>query len=237
MRLTASSLKQWSEHSANRSIFSASLTIASLTVLVKVVSMVKDLSVARAFGISSQLDAYLVALIIPTFAINVLAGAFQSSLIPTYIEVLERQGLDAAHALFATVVSRALLLLGGCTLGLTVLGPLLLHVLASGFDETTRALCLSQFTILLLAVPINGLSVIWGAVLNTDGKFALAAVAPIAVPLAMLVFLLVAAAHWGSYALMAGLLSGLIMQAGLLALSLRRRGFALVPRWRDGVPT
>jgi putative peptidoglycan lipid II flippase len=236
VHMPASSLKQWSERSVNRSIFIASLTIASLTLFVKVVSMVKDFSIARAFGVSSQLDAYLMAWVIPAFAINVLAGAFQSSLIPTYIEVREREGIDAAHALFSTVVSRALLLFCGCTFALTLLGPLLLHVVTLGFDETTRALCLSQFTILLLAVPINGLSMIWGAVLNTDGKFAVAAVAPMAVPLAMLVFLLAAAAHWGSYALVAGLLSGLAVQAGLLAWSLRRRGLSLAPRWRDAHP-
>src|SRR5215813_7589811 len=113
VRLTVASLKQWCEGSANRRIFIASLTIASLTMLVKVVSMVKDLSVARAFGTSTQLDAHLVALVFPTFAINVLAGAFPPSLIPTYVEVRERQGLDAAHGLFSTVVARALLLLSG----------------------------------------------------------------------------------------------------------------------------
>jgi putative peptidoglycan lipid II flippase len=234
--LTITSLKQWSEGSANRGIFIASLTIAILTMLVKVVSMAKDLSVARAFGTTAQLDAHLVALIIPTFAINVLAGAFPPSLIPTYIEVREKEGLDAAHVLFSTVVARALLILSGCTLALTALGPLLLRVVASGFDEATRALCLSQFTILLLAVPINGLSVIWGAVLNTDGKFALAAVAPMAVPLAILAFLLATTAHWGSYTLVAGLLSGFTVQAGLLAWSLRKRGFSLAPRWRNAPP-
>src|SRR5438046_1269114 len=107
MRLTAASLKQWSDGSANRHIFIALLNIASLTILVKVVSMVKDLSVARAFGTSAQLDAHLLALVMPTFAINVLAGALPSSLIPIYVEVRERQGLDVAHALFSTVVSRA----------------------------------------------------------------------------------------------------------------------------------
>ena len=89
---------------------------------------------------------------------------------------------------------------------------------------------------MLLAVPINGLAVIWGAVFNTDDKFALPAVMPMAVPLAILVFLLTAVARWGSYALVAGLLSGFTVQASLLAWSLQRRGFSLAPRWRNAHP-
>ena len=63
-----------------------------MTLIVKFVAFAKDLVVANHFGVSRELDAYLVAFILPSFAINVVAGAFHTSLVPTYIETREHEG-------------------------------------------------------------------------------------------------------------------------------------------------
>lgn len=233
--MNLSMLRRWGEQSVNRSIFVASVTIVAVTILVKLAGMLKDVLVARQFGTSRELDAYLIAFIIPSFAVSVLAGAFQSSLIPIYIEVREKEGLIAAKSLLASVTARAILLLGGSTAALAILGLVLLPVLGSGFDAPTLALSRSLFVILLPTVLLNGLSLIWGAVLNSDGKFALAALAPAAMPLATL-GLLLTVPQASSYALAFGMLIGFALQAIVIGWHLQKRGFSLTPRWRTPHP-
>jgi putative peptidoglycan lipid II flippase len=232
VRLTLNALRGWSERSANRTIFVSAAVVASMTLVVKALALVKDLVVARAFGVGAEVDAFLVAFILPQFIINVVAGAFHTSLVPTYIEVRDRDGREAAQDLLSAVTARALAILAACTAALVIIGPLLLPVIGSGFDARTLDLSRGMFWLVLPAVMISGMGVIWGAVLNAGDRFALAAIAPAAVPAATLVLVLLMLETLGVQALALGLVAGFVLQAGLLAWSLRKRQYRLRPTWR-----
>jgi hypothetical protein len=73
--------------SLNRRIFSAALTIGVLTFGVKLASMLKEMLVAASFGTGDELDAFVIALMVPTYIINVVAGSFNAALIPVHIDV------------------------------------------------------------------------------------------------------------------------------------------------------
>ncbi len=232
MRLSPAQIKEWSQRSTNRKIFLAAAVVGGMTLVVKAVALLKDLVVAQQLGVSSDLDAYLVAFILPQFAINVTAGALQTSLVPTFIEVRDREGEEAAQELFSAVTARALLILVGCVLLFGVIGPLTLPIIGSGFDAHTFELTRNMFFITLPAIVISGMGVIWGAILNAYDRFALAAVAPGAVPLFTIVLLVLTIQQLGVYALALGLIAGFSVQAVLMAWSLRQHHLSLLPRWR-----
>src|SRR5919199_382001 len=83
--------------SVNRRIFRAAFVIGALTFGVKLVSLVKETTVAASFGTGDALDAFLIAFLLPTFVIYVLGASLNAALIPTYIEVRDRQGPEAAQ--------------------------------------------------------------------------------------------------------------------------------------------
>lgn len=85
--------------SVNRQIFSAVFTVGLFTGFVKLTTIAKEVIVAWRFGTNEQLDAFLIALIVPGFAINVVAESLNAALIPTYIRVREQEGTKAAHRL------------------------------------------------------------------------------------------------------------------------------------------
>src|SRR5690349_3413343 len=87
----------WRIRSANTRIFAAMVTVGGLTVLVKIAAAVKELIVAYQFGTSDALDAFLIAFVLPGFAITLVYGSLNAALIPTYIEVREREGRVAAQ--------------------------------------------------------------------------------------------------------------------------------------------
>ena len=64
--------------------------VSGLTALVKVAGAVKTIAIARFFGASGELDAYLLAFLIPSFLAEVLCGAIVPALVPRLVELLHR---------------------------------------------------------------------------------------------------------------------------------------------------
>src|SRR5678815_3895548 len=77
----------WQERSVNRRIFSAMVTVGGFTTLVKLVAAAKEMAIAYQFGTSDELDAFLIALLLPAFAVTLIGGSLNAALIPTYIQV------------------------------------------------------------------------------------------------------------------------------------------------------
>ena len=226
----------WSAKSINRRIFSAFITISSLTALIKLVSVGKEMFVASTFGTRDDMDAYLIAFMIPSFGVGVVANSFNAALIPTFIKVRECEGHAAAQRLFssATVFSITLLGLICALMGLGV--PYFLPVFAAGFAPAKLGLAQSLCFCLLPILVLSGLSATWSAVLNAGERFALAAVAPIMRPLALVGALLLAFETCGIYAMVIGTIAGLLLELCLLAKGLHRRGFSVTPRWHGMSP-
>lgn len=225
-------LNKWrksSQSSLNRQIFVATLVVGCLTGLGKFASVGKELVVAWRFGTGNELDAFVMAMVIPSFVINVIAGSFKSALIPTLIKVREQQGRTEAQQLFSGVMLRAIALLVVTAIVMALTAPVYLPWMASGFSSeklelTTRLLWLLSPVILLFGI-IN----IWGGVLNAGEKFALAAVSPILTPLITAVMLWFVS-DWGIYALVGGLIIGSAIEAIILGVGLRRQGIDIWPR-------
>ncbi len=219
--------------SPNRRIFRAATTIALLTLLVKAAAMAKEMAAAAWFGTGDAMDAFVVAFLLPSYVINVVAGSFNAALIPAQIETRERVGAAAAQRLFQSVsaFSGAMLLL--ITLLLALLSPVLLPLLCSGFSPEKAALARHLFLMLLPGVAVSGLIVNWESLLNASERFAAAAFAPAMLSLTVLATLCLAGTRWGIDALAAGTVAGMLLQLAMLGRCLRRHGFgyALLPRW------
>ena len=216
--------------SVNRQILGAAATVAAGTVFVKAMAVVKELVVAWQFGTGDALDAFLVAYIVPSFIINVISGALAAAFIPTYIKVREQQGKEASLNLFSGVMiwTSGLLLLIVAAMLLT--SPIYLPKIAAGFDANKLKLTLHLFLIMAPLVIINGIGVIWGAVLNAGERFALVALLPIITP-AITIFLLLFGKSLGIDVLAIGLVVGATIESAVLGIALVRKGILRWPEW------
>jgi putative peptidoglycan lipid II flippase len=221
----------WRAQSINRRIFSATLTVASVTVLVKATGAFKLVAVAHVFGTSDSLDAFLIAFLLPTFIAEVIGASVNSALIPTYIEVREAHGRTAAQELFSGVVALSALLL--CSAGALMLMAhrALLRLIGSGFDAGKLALADSLFVIMLPLAVLIGINSIWRAVLNACGRFALAAAVPGITPIVTILLLIGGARTWGVYALAIGAVAGTAVEMFLVGRGLLQQGMRLQPAW------
>jgi putative peptidoglycan lipid II flippase len=223
----------WRKQSVNRSILAAIFTIGSLGFVVKIVFAAKDVLVAQQFGTSSDLDAFLLAFTVLSFVINLTTGSLESSFIPTYLEIRDTQGRAAAQTLLSTMMGRSLVILSGLGLALAFAAPLVMSVLASGFTAQTLELSHQLFLLMLPLLVLNGLVLLWSAVLNADEHFALVALVPVSMPIATAIFVVFAADLWGVYSLLAGSVAGITIQAAILLGELKRRRAFVLPRWQD----
>lgn len=226
----------WQQQSVNRRIFATMITVGGFTFVVNLAATAKELVVANQFGTGDVLDAFLIAFLLPSFAINVVMGSFNAALIPTFIHVRENEGLEKAQQLFSSVTVWNTVVLVIVSVLLAMASSFILPILGSGFSPEKQALTRSIFFVLLPILAISGLGITWAAVLNASERFALVAISPMIKPIVTVALLVVMGKIWGIYALTAGTVGGVVLEAGLLAWGVRRRGFYLVPRWHGLTP-
>ncbi|WP_138498121.1 murein biosynthesis integral membrane protein MurJ [Nostoc sp. PA-18-2419] len=222
--------KKLTSGSINRQIFGAAMIVGLLTALVKVAAVGKELVVAQRFGTGDDIDAFLIALLIPSFIINVIAGSFNTALIPTYMQIREQEGTKAAQRLFCGATISGLGLLVITTILMVVLAPLYLPRIATGFSPQKLELTFHLLCAIAPFVFLSGIIVIWGAVLNAGERFALAAFSPIITP-TVTVVLLLTLKSLSIFALAAGLVCGAVLEIILLGTALHRQGISWVPKW------
>ena len=85
--------------------------MVTMTGVVGLISAARELVVAGYFGTGEAVDAFLIAFLLPTFAISVLAGAFSAAMMPTYIHTRDFAGVVAARRLFSSAMILGIVLL------------------------------------------------------------------------------------------------------------------------------
>lgn len=211
-------------------IAGATATVAFTTALVALVSIPRELLIAAQFGTGEAADAFLVALVVPTFVLGVLGGSVASAFIPAYLRVSERDGPDAGDYLLGELTTVLLGLLCLVSLVVGLISPYVLRVIASGFPGSKLALTQQALLALLITVPLGGMSALWSAVLNAKGAFALPSLSQGIVPIAGIGALLLFPES-GIAALTGGMVLGFAMRTLILIWAMRGRGVAMRPIW------
>ena len=212
------------------------VAVGGVTVITKAAAMAKDMVTASSFGTSDAMDAFLIAFVLPSIAINIIAGSLEVAIVPVYVQVRERDGADAANELLASILVSAALLLSLTAIVVVVAGPYLLHLFGSTFDGEKLLLTRRLFFLLMPLVVVGGCGMVLSAVLTANERFLLTAAMPL-VSIALTIVLLVAGGkQLGVYALALGVLVGRVLEVLFLAWRMRRIGLLTWARSRRWHP-
>ena len=206
------------------SITSSLLAIGMLTLVVKLVAFGKDLVVAHQFGTSDEMDAFLIAFLIPSLIPMVFAQSIPIALLPAYTQVRDSDGTEAANRLAVQSIW-----LYGLGLLIVMVATYLardgiIAVLASKFSAEKKALTANLFTHLLPFGFLYGLSfglVTW---LQAHKRFVLTSLTPALMPLCTLGFMLVAGPVLGVWSFVYGTTVGSALLLGILWWTAHRDG-------------
>ena len=211
-------------------IFLSMVTVGGVSSAVKLISVVKGSLIARQFGVSTDLDAFYIAFLLPSFVSDLFAGATVVALVPLYVRAREREGPEAAQKLFGSIATGATVGLACIAVILWALSPTLIPFFGTSFQPQQLMLTRSLCSYLIPLIPLTGLSAIFTAVLTARNRLAFATLAP-AVSTLFVIFSIYGFAHrWGIYAFAIGTTLGLAAQVVVLAVVLKR--LDLLPRFQ-----
>jgi putative peptidoglycan lipid II flippase len=236
MRLTSVRPQTSASWTPGRKILNATISIATCSALAGLAAAAKELVVARWFGLSDAVDAFLIAYLLPSFLVNLVAGSFSPAMIPTFIQVREGEGKEAAQRLFSSFMVISVGLLVGISALVGIFAPYFLPILGSGFSPAKLMLTRQLLYALLPFIALSGLAVTWTGILNAGERFGLPALSLILNPLSAICSLLLLGRRWGIFALVAGTVAGVALQAAVLGWMLSQRGVRLEPRWHGFDP-
>ena len=194
--------------SVNRSIFRAVVSISAVGILVKLVATFKEITVAGVYGRSDVMDAFLAAALIPGLLINLIAESMNQALVPTLVRVREQEGRDRAQQLLSSSMLWMCLLLGAVSAAMALAAHGFFPLIASHFPAAKLELSIRLFYALLPVVLITGIATNCTAVLNTFDRFALPALAPVAISLTIIAGTLLLSGRFGIWAMVYSTLAG-----------------------------
>lgn len=147
----------------------------------KGLALLRQVIIARQFGLSHELDVFNVANNIPDLLYALISGgALSVAFIPVLASVLTCDGRPAAWNLFSRIANLAFLVTGGLALSIAVLaGPLVRNVIAPGFAPAQQAQVIQVMRMDLIATMIFSISGLVMAGLQANQHFFLPALAPL----------------------------------------------------------
>jgi putative peptidoglycan lipid II flippase len=209
---------------------------SAMTFLSRITGLARDQVYAGVFGASPAMDAFVVAFRIPNFMRRLSAeGSFSMAFVPVLAEYRARGDQAAVKALVDRVAGTLLAALMVVTALAVIAAPAIMPVFAPGFGADTEQGRLAA-TMLRITFPYAlfiSLAALAGGILNTYGRFAVPALSPLLMNLAMIAAALcvapfldqpVLALAWGVFA--AG-----VLQLAFQLPSLARLGLLPRPRW------
>ncbi|MCR9070971.1 MAG: hypothetical protein NXI18_04565 [Alphaproteobacteria bacterium] len=209
----------------DRAVARAGATIAILSILAKSSAFVREAAIAMIYGRGPEVDAFFVALALPVFLVQLIAGSFQIAVVPGLLAARRTGGHGRASALAGSGALTVSVAVAAIALLTAATAPLYLPLVAPGFSERAVVLAADMLWIMTLFAIFGGLAYAGGAMLTAERRFALPAIAPALTPLMMTVLLIAYREQLGVTALAWGAVLGTLAEAAIVLWAARRLGY------------
>ena len=209
---------------------------SAMTFLSRVSGLVRDQVYAAVFGASPMMDAFVVAFRIPNFMRRLSAeGSFSMAFVPVLAEYKARGDHAAVKALVDRVAGTLTAFLLVLTAAAVLAAPWIMPVFAPGFGADTEQgrLAAEMLRITFPYALFISLASLAGGILNSYDRFAVPALSPVLMNLAMIAAALCVAPYMREpvLALAWGVFAAGILQLGFQLPSLAKLGLLPRPRW------
>ncbi|WP_454830069.1 murein biosynthesis integral membrane protein MurJ [Pseudoxanthomonas wuyuanensis] len=221
--------------SGNR-LLRSSAVFSAMTFISRISGLVRDQVYANVFGANPAMDAFIAAFRIPNFMRRLSAeGSFSMAFVPVLAEYKEAHGPQAVRELIDRVSGVLIAALLAVTAAFLLLAPWLARVIVPGFEPGSGSaeLFVEMLRITFPYALFISLASLAGSILNSYQRFAIPALSPVLLNLAMISAAL-AAGEWfgGSVKVLAwGVFVAGILQLLFHLPALARLGLLPRPRW------
>ena len=227
-------------------IFKSLATVSGMTMLSRVLGFVRQILIAGVIGAGGNpvADAFWAAFRLPNMFRRLFAeGAFHAAFIPLFQGKQIDEGEEAAKKFAEEVLMALVFFLTLLTALVEIAAPLFVYLIASGFDDDPDKFALATLYTRIMFPYLMMMSIVGllSGILNSLGRFAASAGAPLALNICLITAVLLfanadteqtgEAAAWGVFA-------GGVVQLAILAIGAGRQKFWLrfrMPKLTPGV--
>ncbi|NJN81623.1 MAG: hypothetical protein HC802_04595 [Caldilineaceae bacterium] len=208
----------------------ATVALTLIGLMTRAITVITQILIARHFGTTAASDAFFATEIIPDVFVNLLASGLGMVFIPIYAEYRVQSGDEEAWRFAsAFLVGSTLLsvLFAGCIL---IGAPLLISLIAPGFDGEARAMAIHLMRIMAISMLLLGLNAGLRGLLQSNRNFLAPDLARFVYTCVLCVAAWLFSGRFGIYSLGWGIVVGVGLQFGLQLLSATRQKL-LHPEW------
>ena len=227
----------------SKKLLKSGLIVSSMTLISRVLGLVRDVVIANLLGAGASADLFFFANKIPNFLRRLFAeGAFAQAFVPVFTEYEKTKSRSEVKKLIAATSGT----LGTIVTIVTIIGVLGSGVITALFGfgwflawyhgETDAFKFVAASEMLKITFPylwFITLTALSGAILNSIGKFAVAAFTPVFLNVSIICCALFLAPHLHQpqFGLAIGVLVGGIVQFFFQIPFLRKEGLLVKPTW------
>ncbi len=214
------------EHQSGRGIARSAGVIGSATLVSRVLGFVRDIVIARLFGVYLYAQAFVIAFKLPNLFRDLVGeGAVNAAVIPVFSEYLAKEKKAEFWELCNVLMNLLLVILAGITVFGIVFSPVLVRLIAPGFssDPAQFAITVKLNRLIFPYILLIGLAAYSMGILNSLRHFIIPAFAPCLLNISIIICALI----WGEgiKGLASGVLIGGILQLAIQLPLLYKKGF------------
>jgi putative peptidoglycan lipid II flippase len=196
----------------------------------RVAGLGREIVAAGYYGVSGPMSAFTIAFQVPNLVRALFAdAALQPAFVPIFTEQLEKKNYREAFRLASTLLLLVTLVLGAITALFVLAAPLLVPLVAPGFEGALLNLTVTLSQVLFPILVLLGISGVVVGILNSYDRFGAFAIAPLFWNLTIILMLVVLAPMFEGqdriYAYAIGILAGTLVQLLIPVFDLRNTPF------------
>jgi putative peptidoglycan lipid II flippase len=196
----------------------------------RVAGLGREIVAAGYYGVSGPMSAFTIAFQVPNLVRALFAdAALQPAFVPIFTEQLEKKNYREAFRLASTLLLLVTLVLGAITALFVLAAPLLVPLVAPGFEGALLDLTVTLSQVLFPILVLLGISGVVVGILNSYDRFGAFAIAPLFWNLTIILLLVVLAPMFEGqdriYAYAIGILAGTLVQLLIPVFDLRNTPF------------
>lgn len=212
---------------ARSTLVSSGVAVAAVTAMMFFGLFVRDVIMARLFGLGVELDAFVAASIVPMFLVVALSVPIGTAIVPVYLNVQAHRSPVVARALAQRIGLAFLAVALVLSVLLLVIGPHLLEI--AGWESLADKAALTQAMMVWMVAIffISGLVTLANGLLNALGQYMVPAAAQMTVPVFAIGALLLFGSSHGAIVVAVAMLAGQVANLVIVYLVLARHGMVI----------
>ncbi|MFA5859802.1 MAG: lipid II flippase MurJ, partial [Elusimicrobiota bacterium] len=210
--------------SVNTRIAKAYVILITTSVIGHILSLFKEVMVAKYFGISNLMDAFYAALALPNLITGVIASAFGLVFLPIFVKY-KTVNKEEGNRIAAIAVNYISLLLALTSVLLFIFAKQCVHYIFPGLDGNTAVITVKILKILSVTVFFTGIIGISTWILNAYEHFFAPSFSQIFITISILAFLFLFVDKLGVYVFAWGTVAGLAVQLVFILPFMKKEGY------------